>query len=101
MSAEVYRYSFVSSVSFEEVEASLVLAVLAAESLHGAAQVRLDAGHAVDSSKRSCVVDASTRVGRDINRLFAGFIAREFGEGSFEVERLDHLPHQHPEEVRT
>jgi len=101
MSAEVYRYSFVDSISFEEVEASLVLALLATEALHGQTQVRLDADHAVDAEKRSCVVDASTAVGRDLNRLFAGFLSREFGADAFEVERVDHLPHQHPEEVRT
>lgn len=100
MSAEVYRYQFAPSIPFPEVESSLVLAIMATETLHGAPQVRLDAAHAVDADKRSCVVDASTRVGRDINRLFVGFITREFGEGAFQVERLDHLPHQ-PQEVTT
>lgn len=101
MSADVYRYRFASSVSFEEVEASLVLALLATESLHGQSQVRLDAAHAVDADKRSCVIDASTAVGRDLNRLFAGFVTREFGADSFEVERVNQLPQQHPQEVQT
>ena len=76
MSAEVYRYHFVPSIAFEEVEASLVLALLATEALHGQAQVRLDAAHAVDVEKRSCVIDAGTAVGRDLNRMFAGFVTR-------------------------
>jgi hypothetical protein len=93
MSSEIYRYRFSASVSFEEVQASLVLALLATESLHGESQVRLDAGHAVDADKRSCVIDASTAVGRDLNRLFAGFITREFGADVFEVERVnDSIP---------
>ena len=79
MSAEIYRYRFASNVPFEEVESSLVLAIMATESLHGQSQVRLDAGHAVDAEKRSCVIDASTSVGRDLNRLFIGFVSREFG----------------------
>lgn len=89
MSAEVYRYSFAASVPFEEVESSLLLAVMAAESLHGQAQVRLDAGHALDGDKRRLVIDAGTLVGRDLNRLFLGFVSREFGEDSFRVERVD------------
>jgi hypothetical protein len=95
MSAEVYRYSFARCVPFEEVEASLILAVMAAESLHGQAQVRLDAGHALAAEERRVVIDASTPVGRDVNRLFVGFLSREFGEDSFEVARMDH--HHQPQ----
>lgn len=93
MTADIYRYSFGPSVPFEEVEASLVLALMATESLHGQAQVRLDAAHAAD--KRTCVIDASTPVGRDLNCLFIGFISREFGEDSFQVERVDEHHHHH------
>lgn len=89
MRAEVYRYAFQASVPFEDVEASFVLALMATESLHGESQVRLDAGHAADAEKRSFVVDASTDVGRDLNRLFLGFLRREFGEDAFSVERVD------------
>ncbi len=99
MSAEVYRYSFAPAVPFEEVEGTLVLALLAAESLHGQSQVRLDAAHAVDAAKRRCVIDASTRVGSDINRLFIGFASREFGQDSFKVERVDRVPNRQPQEV--
>jgi hypothetical protein len=88
MKSEVYRYSFESTVPFEDVEASFVLAIMAAESLHGESQVRLDAGHASDSAKRSFAIDASTSVGRDLNRLFLGFLRREFGEDSFRVDRV-------------
>jgi hypothetical protein len=89
MSQELYRYSFVPDVPFEDVEASLLLAVLAAECLHGESQVRLDAGHYFDPEHSTCVIDATTPVGRDFNRLFVGFIAREFGEDSFQVQRVD------------
>ena len=43
MNRELYRYNFNSKVPFRDVEESLLLAVLAAESLHGRALVRLDA----------------------------------------------------------
>lgn len=100
MNAEVYRYRFVPSVSFEEVEASLVLALLATEALHGKTQVRLDAAHAVDADQHSCVVDASTAVGRDLNRIFAGFVSREFGEDAFSVERVNQPTQHHEQEVQ-
>lgn len=88
MSAVVYRYKFATNVPIEEIEASVVLAIMAAESLHGQTQVRLDAAHAVDPAKRTCVIDVSTLVGQDLNRLFAGFVTREFGPDAFDVEHI-------------
>jgi hypothetical protein len=73
----------------EDIEASFVLAVFGAESLHGETQVRLDASHYLDADRRACVIDAGTPVGRDLNRLFAGFLQREYGEDAFTVERVD------------
>ena len=101
MSTELYRYVFTDSVPLEDIEASLMLAVLATESLHGEAQVRLDAAHYLDPAKRACVIDAGTPVGRDLNRLFAGFVSREFGADAFEVERVEGQPNHKPEEVLT
>jgi hypothetical protein len=89
MTKELYRYAFTADVPLEEIEASLLLAVLAAESLHGESQVRLDVAHFLDTDGRACVIDAGTAVGRDFNRLFVGFMRREFGEDSFRVERVD------------
>jgi hypothetical protein len=88
MSSEVYRYTFAERVSVDELEDSLALAVLAAESIHGEAQVRLDAAHFLDPQGRACVLDAATSVGRDLNRLFAGFLTREFGPDAFTVHRV-------------
>jgi hypothetical protein len=99
MSKEVYRYAFTETVPIEDIEASLVLAVMATESLHGQAQVRLDAGHALDGDKHRLVIDAGTLVGRDLNRLFLGFVSREFGEDAFRVDRIAHHDHQPQEAV--
>ncbi len=88
MTRDIYRYSFDSSVDIAEVEASLLLALLAAESLHGESQVRLDASHFFDAEQRACVIDAGSDVGRDLNRLFVGFVRREFGEDAFRVRRV-------------
>lgn len=88
MTRSSYHYAFDPAVAIEEVEATLVLTLLAVESLHGESQVRLDAVHTFDAAGRSCVIDAGTPVGRDLNRLFAGFLAREFGHAAFRVERV-------------
>ena len=98
MIKDVYRYGFQPCVPLEEVEASLLLALMATESLHGEAQVRLDAAHYLDVDQRACVIEAGTPVGRDINRLFVGFLRREFGEDAFHVERVDSVPQHEPQE---
>lgn len=89
MTRDVHRYKFPNEVPIEDIEASLLLAIFAAKNLHGEAQVRLDASHAMDRDRRVCVIDASTQVGRDINRLFIGFLSREFGPDVFDHERVD------------
>jgi hypothetical protein len=102
MGKELYRYSFEPDVPPEDIESSLLLAILATESLHGEAQVRLDAGHVFDPTKRVCVIDANTPVGRDFNLIFVGFLRREFGEDAFRVERVNEpSQHQQPQEVQT
>ena len=88
MPAEVYRYGFGEKVLTEDIESALLLAVWGCESLHGEAQTRLDAAHFLDSDKRACVIAAGTPVGRDLNRMFVGFISREIGPDSFTIERV-------------
>jgi hypothetical protein len=88
MSQSLYRYRFAHEVPLEEIEATLLLALFAAESLHGEAQVRLDAAHYLDKEQRTCIIDAVTPVGQDLNRLFIGFLSREFGADTFQVERV-------------
>jgi len=92
MNQELYKYNFDSKIPIQEVEDSLLLAVLAAESLHGRSLVRLDASFCLNPKKRSCVVDSATDVGRAIARIFTGFLTREFGEESFKVERIHDFP---------
>ncbi|MBU2625030.1 MAG: hypothetical protein KKG33_05670 [candidate division Zixibacteria bacterium] len=66
MSRELYRYNFDSKIPIQDVEESLLLAVLATECLYGRSLVRLEASFCLDSKKRSCVVDAATDVGRAV-----------------------------------
>lgn len=88
MNRTLYRYHLGIKIPFQDAQETLFLAVLATESLHGTSQVRLDASFCLDEDRRSCVIDACTRVGRDLARIFTGFLRREFGEGAFRVERL-------------
>ena len=88
MSARVFRYQFDSQVPIEEVESSLLLAILATESLHGETDVQLNVIHTLDTQRRICVIDAGSDVGRSLNKIFAGFLRREFGRDQFTVRRL-------------
>lgn len=86
---EVYRYTFSPDVAVEDLESSLLLSIVGVECLHGESQARLDIQHLLDTAARVCVIDASTDVGRDLARLFTGFLNREFGPDSFQVQRVN------------
>jgi len=96
MGATVYRYRFEDNVPAVDVENTLVLSIFGIEVLHGESQTRLDVGHAFDAARRVVVIDASTPVGIDLNRLFTGFMTREFGPGSFRVERVPKMAETEP-----
>ena len=97
MSREIHRYSFKASIPTDEIENTLLLAVLAAEGLHGQSRVRLDATYGFDAQKHACVIDAGSEVGRDICRMFTGFAMREFGEAAFSVCRANSVPNAQTE----
>jgi hypothetical protein len=97
MNGPAYKYTFADHVPAEEAEATLLLSLLALEALRGESQVRLDAGHHFDPDRRACVIDAGTAVGRDLNRVFVGYLRREFGPDAFRVERVAAV---HPPERR-
>ena len=82
-----YIYQLKRHLDLDDVQDTLTLAILGAENLHGRARVRLDGWWQLDRQRRQCVIDASTAVGQDVARLFAGFLAQEFGERAFTVQR--------------
>jgi len=86
--SRIYRYTFSHSINVDDIKATLVRAILATNSLHGESIVRLDASHTFDTPKQACVIDGTTDAGRDLNRLFVGFVRCEFGEDAFRVERV-------------
>lgn len=84
----VHRYCFAPSVAPEDIEGTLLLAFVGVEALYGESRVRLDAGFSLDPATRVCVLDASTEVGRDLSKLFLGFLRSQLGQDAFRVERL-------------
>ena len=91
MEREVYRYTLDGQVSMLDAEETLLLALLGTESIYGAVRTRLAVAHSMDEAGRAFVIDGATKVGKDFNRLFAGFLSREFGQDSFRVERFTDL----------
>jgi len=92
MPREVYRYVLCRPIPFPEVLATLDLALIAVQSLHGAERTRLDARFASDPRRQTLVIDAATPVGQALNQVFVGFARRELGDDAFRVERLDRIP---------
>ena len=95
MGTEIYKYRMTSSVDMKEVEETLLLAVIAAEGLHGRSKINLDASFCLHEEARVCEVDASNDVGRDIARIFTGLLTTEMGESAFKVERMGKTPNAH------
>lgn len=101
MAPVVYRYQFDPSVQVGEVEHTLLICLLAVQSLHGEAGARLTVGHHFDRRRRTCVVDGRTPEGRDLAKLLTGFLAREFGPTSFTVEPAEpRVPSRRPHDPR-
>ena len=89
MENRIHRFKFTERVPIADVEQTLHLAVLAAESMYGRPRVRLNASFFLDKGKRSCVIDTANEVGRDVSRIFTGFLTHEFGDGAFEINRIE------------
>jgi hypothetical protein len=87
MSQTVVQFTFDRSVSMDEVDGTLRLALLAVESLHGEDRVRLEAKFILERAKRSCSVDASSDVGRTLALIFGGYLRREFGNDAVKMRR--------------
>ena len=85
MSSPVYRYQFEADVPLDEAEAALLLAIVAAEALHGQPAVRLGVRYLFGEGKRACVIDGAGKMARHVALIFTQFLIREFGENAFQV----------------
>jgi hypothetical protein len=83
------RFTFSPYVPLREVEGTLKLAELAAQSLHGPERVELEAPCESDRGQRSVIISTNTEVGRTLASIFLGYCRREFGYDAVQMERMD------------
>jgi hypothetical protein len=84
-SACATRITFEPGVAMRQVQDTLALARMAAESLHGTECVDLDAHAELDAAARTVTVDTSTAAGRSLAMVFLGYCRREFGDGAVRI----------------
>ena len=82
------RLTFGPQVPMAEVEGTLQLARIAAESVHGEGRVELAAACCVDPPRREVRIDTTSAVGRTLGLVFLGYVRREFGRDKVTVERV-------------
>lgn len=87
MNHQCYQYRFARTVPAGEIEDTLMLALLAVESLHGSARVRMDGRCRFDKERHVCEIETGTRVGSDLAEIFTGFITVEFGEVAVSITK--------------
>jgi len=80
-----YQYTFALDVDMDAVEANVLSALLAVESLHGQLQTRESATYHVSAASHTLRIEATRRIGWDLCRIFTGFVISEFGDASFSV----------------
>ncbi len=88
MPRSLYRYQLNLTLELDLVETLLIQAIESIEHLHGEPAARLEARYFMDRDQYRCVIDASSTIGVELNKLFAGALVREFGPDEFTVDRL-------------
>lgn len=89
MNVTTVKFTFDRTVPMPDVEATLRLAILACESLHGEDRVRLETRIRTASTKRAVEIDSASDAGRTLALVFGGYVRREFGDDAVRVERLN------------
>jgi len=88
MTADVFRFLISRDLPLDDAEVTLQLAVIAAESLFGSSQIRLDFSYHLDRVQHSIVLDGTTETGAAIVKIFTGFLQREFRPEDFQIQRI-------------
>ncbi len=83
-----YEYRFGQNAPIPVILETLVLAVTAAESLHGRTKVRSDSQVHVNTSERLCFVEGLLPIAEDLARIFTGFLSRKCKADDFSVRQL-------------
>lgn len=87
MTKQIYRFRFARTVPAKDIEDTLMLALMAVESLHGRARLRMDGCYWFDKPQRLCEIDASTKVGADLAEIFTGYATREYGDDAVTIQQ--------------
>lgn len=88
---QVCRFKFNKDISRKQIEEHIAFAVISAECTFGQAKVRLHAAYLAADNK--VVIDVSSSVGEHIAEVFTGLLIKNYGEQSFEVERVRNESH--------
>ena len=81
-------YRFKPHVPLQDVQETLLLAVLAAEGLHGPAIQEANLCYGVNADLHALAICAGDKAGRDVVRIFTNFVRREFGGDALDVTIL-------------
>ncbi|MGD9549284.1 MAG: hypothetical protein AB7V45_17310 [Candidatus Krumholzibacteriia bacterium] len=87
MTEEHFLFEFSSTADMAKVENALLMAVVAAEGIHGRSRVSLEAEFNTNQAVRTCLVNAGNQVGTDIAKVFTEFLNLEVGEDAYKVTR--------------
>jgi hypothetical protein len=68
------------------VVSTLLLTTWATASLHGETALRLDCWFQADHDRHVLLVDFTSPVGRDLDRILCGYLRREFEAKQFQVD---------------
>ncbi len=88
MTQETYKYRFDQTVQAQDLEDTFMLALLAVESLHSRSRVRMEGQFKIDKNNCTFIIDAATTVGRDLARIFTGFVTCEYGDHAVHIKRI-------------
>jgi len=80
MSQHHYHFRFEAAIPVADIEALILMALVALNSLHGLTRVRLDCQFTFDRSRRDLLIDGGTLLGRHLAQIISGFGDYLYGE---------------------
>jgi hypothetical protein len=87
MNQDVYQFSFEETVSSEDAQGTFMLALVALESLHGKAAVRLGCRFRSDPPAKLFHIYSGSSIGNDLAKLFTGFVINAYGYDAVRIRR--------------
>jgi hypothetical protein len=88
MAREGYCFFFEGTVKMRKIEETLILSIIAVESLYGRSRVRLEVPFLMDAKSRMCVIDATAKPSKAFCRIFTGYLVAEFSPEMIKMRRV-------------